>query len=511
MSPEKFTTNNLSIMLKIIIICLVISEIKSNNIEELRREDIEKLREAFYESSDYIGREIKDGNGNAVVVLGRGRSGKSTLVNYLMGNHLIAYKDDESFLIKKYNESDVGPKIGAGSLSVTKNISKYNSKVFPGLSIWDAAGFQDNRGAVTEIENSFYLHHLVKKAEFLKIILVVYHNDIKDDNIDSFRLLLRMLESLFHSRFNEFYPSISFVLSRIPPMINNFSVGYDYINYKLNTTILSNIGTLDISTASEQFIKYLVEHNDHTAIFKTMLTAGNVTADIDLNVISSINNTYRIKKICRENVGFTISDKSKISLGYIKTELKAKKNFVDLRTITDQYFNEVIEKVGKERQNTSYLEIIKQHFSETEKHLNASLNNLNIQDQIEAVKNLNNSIKEYIEKEDVLNKSILVKFIDSLLHRNETDLFVFSKTTVLNAQANILQLINYCSLLQQELQIDEYKINLNHVKDLYNVALRRFQETEVNLESESEKKFWNEFWKKFPAAIKNNETTPSTI
>lgn len=127
MSPEKFTTNNLSIMLKIVIICLMLSELDICEGGTLTSTDIEQLRIAFKYSSDYIEREIKGGNENAVIVIGTARSGKSTLINYLMGNKLIAHRTKNNQIsIDKYDNTSYGPIIGIGSIYYTLYYNKFD-------------------------------------------------------------------------------------------------------------------------------------------------------------------------------------------------------------------------------------------------------------------------------------------------------------------------------------------------------------------------------------------------
>ncbi|XP_043470895.1 uncharacterized protein LOC122504069 isoform X3 [Leptopilina heterotoma] len=419
-------------MIKIVIICLLISSIRSDICTS--ESQLEELLQVKSDAENYVERKTKGGHDNAAIVIGSARCGKSTLINYLIGNELIgsSTKDGLGLCITKFDENSVGPEIGEGAVSVTTIPTKWNSKrqELHNLSIWDTAGFHDNRGALQDISNTLYLNTLVKKVKLLKFILVINFYDIVPDNIDTFLTLLRNLERFFNVKFREFFSSISVIFSKAPSKIRTFLIDHEYIRYKLNTSIIEVKNSLKISQVVIDFVQYIIDNEDHVAFFRLTKKEGIIKSSlIDDNIFQAINNSHTIEQESLQNIDLSMSESSRNCLFRNKDGLLQQLNEAGLP-------NELTSMRGIE----TYLSVV-----------------------------------------------------------------------VENARTNIIQLISYCSLLLQEIQVNEYKNKIDHLKDSYSEIINYLKTKNTYEKSESEKQFWNDFWKKYPLPIKDEKLVPNVI
>ncbi|XP_043478193.1 uncharacterized protein LOC122508738 [Leptopilina heterotoma] len=174
-------------MIRLAIIFFLLFIIESESFQ-FNLEELNKLRQLFNDSDRRMEEATRGQRKNAAIVIGNGRGGKSTLINYIMGNELEANRPHtfENIKITKANNNIKGPEIGAGSLSTTTIPTKWSSTrpELQNLDIWDTAGFADNRGVMQDFNNSFHLYHLTRKVENLKLILVISFNEIINDNVE---------------------------------------------------------------------------------------------------------------------------------------------------------------------------------------------------------------------------------------------------------------------------------------------------------------------------------------
>lgn len=112
-----------------------------------------------------------------VIFLGNTKAGKSTLINYLIGNKLTAVRENHKTIIQKTDANAAGPIIGSGSVSETSIPEEWHSDLIKG-EIWDCPGFGDNRSLKDEdneaiakdIINAFYIKKLLDRARSVKFI-----------------------------------------------------------------------------------------------------------------------------------------------------------------------------------------------------------------------------------------------------------------------------------------------------------------------------------------------------
>ena len=153
---------------------------------------------------------------NAVIVLGRTGSGKSTLINLLAGKPLFSHQNEhtlEFFL----DSPDMLPRITIGN-QLTAETSVPNSWVYNDSTVyWDCPGFDDNRGAKQELVNSFLIKNLFNVHKNCKIIIVVPDADLNDRKAAKLLSMVKDLNTFFQSDVERIRPGLMLVISGAHP------------------------------------------------------------------------------------------------------------------------------------------------------------------------------------------------------------------------------------------------------------------------------------------------------
>ncbi|XP_043471813.1 uncharacterized protein LOC122504675 [Leptopilina heterotoma] len=493
-------------MIRLAIICFLISMIRSEDCN-FNINDVYELRQLFHDSERRMERATRGQSGNAAIVIGSARSGKSTLINYLMGNALIAYNEKREIKIKKANNNVRGPEIGAGSVSVTTIPTKWNSErsALQNLDFWDTAGFEDNRGEKEDINNAFHMYHLTKKVDSLKLILVISYNDITSGNINQILTLLKTVGGYFNNTFEDIFPSISVIISKAPNQINNgYPVDSEFLNYKLNTNLLSS-SELDISEVSKDFVRHIINNNQRVAFFRKVKKVGRVTSDIDDNITQAINNCDSIRKPSHQDIGFTFSVKSKLCLQRTNDDLLNMNDFTDLTSVVNKRYienhndlNRTLDRSVLLQKNSSFQQIYRR--------INiSSLDNSDAKFKIKILEESDNIIKDFITKKKLENKISLTEFIDSIIMSGK----IKRINILLEAIVEILYdrlslLISLCQLMLNNIDRVEFNRRMIELKRSQEAAVRKLEEKIRNIEiPEKEKSIWETIWQYISGALSN--------
>lgn len=132
----------------------------------------------------------------AVVVMGSGGSGKSSLVHLLAGKQLMGEKEGTVFgplhLVAKENLPNIHiePRPMAGTLEVNTVIDFCHKRI-----IYDCPGFGDSRGKDYDFINSLAIQKILKGN--IKIILVVPESQLSSGYGRDFNLLINKLTEIF--------------------------------------------------------------------------------------------------------------------------------------------------------------------------------------------------------------------------------------------------------------------------------------------------------------------------
>ncbi|XP_043462759.1 uncharacterized protein LOC122498855 [Leptopilina heterotoma] len=405
------------IAIVVIIISLVYGEIC-----KLDEQELTELEKSFDEAEIYTRREAL--NKNAAICIGTTRAGKSTLINYLIGNELKAVRFSRYGDIKiiKADNQSIGPEIGLGPTSKTTIPTKWKSKRLNNLIIFDAPGFQDNRGPVQEITNSFYLYQLAKNVNSLKFILVINFADIERDNITPFMNLLLDFHKFFGNKFKDFFQSISVIFSKVPYEMYYTEVDHELIKHllKRKAPLAGNISSNNV----EDFLSYITENNDSIALFKKSKEEGSISDDIELNIFSSINSSKSVNRSVLQSISPSISDHSLLCLLHSKDKWISMAKIYKIQgslllTLTEMlpFQNSSPEKLSIDRMSS-----FKANLSSIENLLNKSITKkCDIYENIEALKKIGIKMQNKIDESNYLIKVKIFMFVSNLLHSNESE------------------------------------------------------------------------------------------
>ncbi|XP_043467994.1 uncharacterized protein LOC122502144 [Leptopilina heterotoma] len=287
-------------MIRLTIICLVIALSNGAHVK-LNNTDLEELRISVSESKEYL--KNLSVNEDSAVFFGNDKAGKSTLINYLIGTQLKGVKElYNRTRIVKANSNSSGPEINAKSTLNIRKPTKWISKKLPNLTLWETTPcIIKDLDKVKFITNEIYIHQLVKSVKSLKIILVVDFTDIKDsDDINLFTTLIDYVANIFGNRFEEYFPAVSVIFTKVPEYVQETRVNYETIKVTLESYL--ELNKAQNSEVSINFIRYLLDNEDRIALFKRLNDEGNVTSKINVNIFPTINNSRSIKENCLQEI-----------------------------------------------------------------------------------------------------------------------------------------------------------------------------------------------------------------
>lgn len=427
-------------MRRVFITCLLLITLVKGECSD-DENDIKKLKDILIESNVYIKKHsVKD---NAAIIIGQARVGKSTLLNYLINNKLMSEKIGKFTpisLIRAENKSE-GPDIGGGGISKTKIPQKFTSSKFPHLSLWDTPGFDDNRGCVQDISNTFYIYQLIKNVDYLKVVLLLDYSDIASGTDTYFHKGINNLENLLGSSYQQFFPSVTVIFSKAPNIEN-----LDYMSaVKLYITerILPEKTELKLNNFTVNFLEFLVNNTDRIGFFKRAPNVGKIITanDIDVNIIPAIRKSKRVLRRCLLDLNLSISDSSKIWLYKFFDKLVLEVDFVALT-------EKIIEIVKK--QSEAVKESFKGRDSTKLKNLKRTLEGIysifqkvytesNFEENIKLFKDVDHSINEFIESNQMLSKIDCIMFIDKLLGKETNRQILTALHSVIDAAKNYMK------------------------------------------------------------------------
>ncbi|KAF2885423.1 hypothetical protein ILUMI_20768 [Ignelater luminosus] len=236
---------------------------------------------------------------DVTIFLGNTRNGKSTLVNYLLDNKLIAWEERRKiFKIRMDDDNCEGPEIGQGSLSCTTIPGVY---AMPGNAenvIVDCPGFEDNRGVVQDIMNALCISQ-IKTARTVKFVLVFDINDITNDNIGNFICTLQQTQNLVRN-FDELKNSFCVIFMKD---FRDYSQD-DIVELFMNKVL--NVEELDMD---KTLVRNFVQNKKLIGIFRMPEQAGEVSSDVDVNVKGAIKECHQVD-VDKCEILFALSDKA---------------------------------------------------------------------------------------------------------------------------------------------------------------------------------------------------------
>ncbi|CAL8135060.1 unnamed protein product [Orchesella dallaii] len=184
---------------------------QENNLQEILRRGMDQLQ-------------LDDDDKSAIFVLGNTGSGKTTLTQVLNGNlsQLHAVRTHRKRLIVIDDNDRIGLPTTTSKTLVPELVvnPKHN------VSFYDCPGFDDNRGAETDIAAMYFVNSITEHVNRAKFLFTVTHSSLipGDDRLD-FDLLVTHA-SRFLLNMNKVRSSIGLVVTKV----NSFSEWGEYLN-----------------------------------------------------------------------------------------------------------------------------------------------------------------------------------------------------------------------------------------------------------------------------------------
>lgn len=444
-----------------LLLILTVTIIVDSKQRNLNIGDIKELKDAINQATSIMEMEAK--YEDIIICIGLPRAGKSTLINYLIGNKLIGERNFQGspITISKMDDSP-GPAIGSGSTSRTTFPTRWISKHFPGMSLWDAPGFDDNRGPVQDITNSIYIYHLLQKVKSLKMVLVIDINDILHDNIKPFLSVLNAVENIFRDEMNYYFRSISVIFTKVPDNLNNVPVNMEFIKEILREKILS-AGELSMSDNSKDFVRFLIWNERHIGFFKRP-GVGLVTSDVEVNIFGAIENAKSAKKNVLTQINPSIADSSMLYLYEAREELLSTSSFMRLQSILHDVLDFKTNKVkliqkASDSSLISNLVSINEDLNSVKLKIYETFNiTLSFHQKVGILQSIDPAIESLINKENLIEKAKLMEIVDKLLELKESDVFVINLEGILEtALAKVNEAMINISLKLGEISMKQSK------------------------------------------------------
>lgn len=355
-----------------------------------------------------------------IMVLGNTRSGKSTLVNYLLGTPLMGVQSGRmEFRIKKKGESN-GPSIGQGSLSHTTIPQVYRVPGQENMAFVDPPGFEDNRGVVQDILNALCINQ-IKYARSIKFVLVSDIVDITADCIRNFTSSLQHIQNLI-SNFDCLQRSFCLILTK------------DWNNHtheEIVTILTNKILNVDINMDKILVTKF-TQNKDSIGLFRQPDTAGDISSALDYYASNAISkSTYIDVEKCE--VKFALSEKALAVLFEIYPE------YTDTAFFNQQLHSLITNHIA-------YFEVDRYVFASFDEELQTTKNALEV-----ISSNLSTQIQQYQNLSHVM-ESLDFLLADTLSPEFRTNfLFVMmlDKSEILEMTYTNMIITNYINSLQE--------------------------------------------------------------
>lgn len=352
-----------------------------------------------------------------VMVLGITGVGKGTLINYLNDVELIPtlVPNTNRWVLTAAENQLPGISI---SNSTTKSDtfipSIYTNDKDPNnvFSYIDTPGFCDTRGCSYDIAAAYFRHEVIKKADFLKILLVLPYeyfvstNSRGDDIRNQINTLCQLLQLENNQKYiNELKNAISLVITQVDPPLSKRKI--EDINTKRKEVIRSFFNKMNESGIEKDVINHLMLGNNFEIFSKPIIIEEDEEAEIvsgEKEKILNLLNKIEYLNIKEHNIkiGLPISEKSK----NLATEL-VNDIIDDIQVAIENSIPSIVHYCKKQINRSKNYRTLR---GTLKPKLNALTNIINTQNKddfiksIKGVLNFDKEIKKYIEYLNFFNE-----------------------------------------------------------------------------------------------------------
>ncbi len=399
---------------------------------ELLMKDFIYLKEGLGHRYDDAIHQMNNEN-SAVIVLGNTKSGKSTLVNYLMGNDLSCTKKGPKLLISKAKEEYDGPKIGIELSSETKYPASWSSKDFINQTIWDCPGFNDTRSATHDIINAFYIKELLIRVKSAKFVIVCDIADIRGNDCTKFKNMLESIQAIFNihvddtSKMEYFLNAMTLVFFKTHYSSGGAEEDHEVVSSYLEEVISSNVLT---DEWQRKVVEYFVEHGNKVGLFKCIPANYHGDGrDMEVNLIEGINNAQVVKSDVLADVSPVMSDKARVLIYKCGAILYKTLELDSILTLVQQGYAYVYElcssPVSGDDADDGLKEIKEYALKEIKERLNLKTSEL--EEKIDSTKDLREAfdalhrwggkIAQLSDRSEIRGIARLTKFVEDILEK----------------------------------------------------------------------------------------------
>lgn len=360
----------------------------------------------------------KVGNENVAVFIGAKGAGKSTLINYLIGNQLKTERRslfDPVTLARVYSGSK-GPMV-AGEPTRTAVPTRWTSSKLPNLTLWDYPGIGEGNAVLQEVTSVFDFHQLAKYVKSVKIIIVIDFNDLLQANIQPLvKLLTESIEKYFGNHVEEFLSRACVIFTKVPAIVRRASFDMNSLNAILKEKFLLN-NNQQFPQIVKKFVQYLVDNNKQIGLFKKIVN-GHITTEADFNIIPAIENSKSIESSDLKKLRHAISESSKHCLQKFKLPeaISEASQF-----LTGIFSNKVfsIEAALKQKYNKdNELKTLKTKLVEMENIVSDAKNGgHDLYKKIDIYKGIDDSMRYEVENFRLIEILKLIEFVNNVLDK----------------------------------------------------------------------------------------------
>ena len=285
-------------------------------------EDMELIKQNIVFGREVIKNKLNSDEYNTVLFLGNSGGGKTTLINYLIGNKLkIVKKGYPATEVIDVENQITNLKIGHDPKSETTIPNNYKDK---DINFWDCPGFGDNRGAVQDISNAYYIKMLFDQYEKIKIIVTIPESSLGEKS-DGFIRLMNSIASIFKD--------------------NSYMSGLDFVITKATTfdteALVSRLLEIPLDKSCDELRKFLIQKvkNQQVGFFNKPTKEGGYIAENEEGRIYNLvkNNGY----IENPEIGYPISLETKNIISELQSTLNdnIKQNIIIIHDLLKGYIS----------------------------------------------------------------------------------------------------------------------------------------------------------------------------
>lgn len=406
------------------------NEMNKNKENDEYKEDEKKSLSAKLDPTDYDFSDAKDKD--IVVFLGNTKAGKSTVINYIIGNPLQAVWSEEleKYVLKKEKEDSRGPKIGLNSGSETTRPTGWNSELI-GV-IFDTPGFGDNRGEDQDIINALSIKNLLQVVRSAKFVLISDFADLYGESTNKFISLIQTTQRMIPDT-----------------LVSGISIIFTKVNEKFTVEKVSKLMSNKIK--GNALVEHFIKNKESIGITKryTEADVGKPILFKDDDIGNVIKRALPIDRKDLSKIKPGISDKSQLFLLRNYEDLCKSEDFEEiLKEITKYYKGYVQQIKGADEITTQKTNKLSELLTTLEtveykaySDINELLDNLQILYPMIQTKTLN-AYLEFIKQIDELIPDIKNKSIPFNIFKNNLD------KVLLSIRKDIVR--EYRELIQEE-------------------------------------------------------------